>query len=106
MYRVGDVALTKALQLLCPQFIAVSDRYVRPSLGTRNPSYKLLDNLWYAERAVAVQRAVRLLGQENEGELAEPQDYAHRLWASARKLSKAHILDMVVWLGHLDLCTA
>ena len=56
-----------------PRFIAISDRYVRPSLGIRNPSYKLDDNLWYAERAVAVQRAVRLLGQENEREPAELQ---------------------------------
>ncbi len=101
MHRVGDVAPTKALHLLRPRFIAVSDYYVRASLGIRDPRSSLAGNLWYAERATAVQRAVRSLGRENKRVLDELHEYANNLYGVTTELSKVRILDIVVWLDAL-----
>ena len=98
MYRVGDVLPTKALHLLRPRFVAISDSLVRPWLCIREPNYTLDDNLWYAEQAVAVQRAMRRLGQTNEPMLTELHAYANGLPAVTTPLSKVRILDMVLWL--------
>ena len=98
MHQVGDVAPTKALHLLRPRFIAVSDYYVRASLGIHDPSYKPAKNVWYAERAAAVQWAVRSLGRENKPTLDELHVWANNLRAVTTELSKVRILDIVVWL--------
>ena len=98
MYRVGDVLPTKALHLLRPRFVAISDSLVRPWLCIREPNYTLDDNLWYAEQAVAVQRAMRRLGPTNEPMLTELHAYANGLPAVTTPLSKVRILDMVLWL--------
>ena len=98
--RVGDVTPTKALHLLRPRFIAISDSLVRSSLGISDPRSNLANNMWYAERAASVQCAVRSLGRDrdNEPELADLQEYANNLCSVTTELSKARILDIVVWL--------
>ena len=98
MRRVGDVTPTKALHLLRPRFIAISDSLVRSSLDISDPRSNLANNVWYAERAASVQCAVRSLGRKNERELADLQEYANNLRAVTTELSKARILDIVVWL--------
>ena len=91
---VGDVAPTKALHLLRPRFVAVSDDYVRGCLrideGDATPS-------GYAKRAAAVQRATRKLGQENGTALAALHAYVNNLPSVTTPLSKVRVLDMVLW---------
>ncbi len=111
-----DMAPTKALHLLRPRFVAISDKYVRKLLvidETQFPS--TTDAEWYAARAVAVQQAVRALAQDNAAALDALHAYANgelplvmapgslggRVTASDRfpvKLSKARVLDIVLWL--------
>ena len=111
-----DMAPTKALHLLRPRFVAISDKYVRKLLGideTQFPS--TTDAEWYAARAVAVQQEIRALAQDNAAALDALHAYANgelplvmapgslggRVTASDRfpvKLSKARVLDIVLWL--------
>ncbi|MDE2993140.1 MAG: DUF6308 family protein [Chloroflexota bacterium] len=113
MDGVGDVAATKALHLLRPRFIAISDSRVRPLLGIDETQLGgTTDGEWYAARAEAVQRAIRALAQGNAAALDELHAYANeiapeiatgllgeRVAASKPpvKLSKARVLDIVVW---------
>ena len=117
MYRVRDVAPTKALHLLRPRFVAISDNLVRPLLDIPNkdfpgPSTGLAKGKWYAARALKVQRAIRALAQRNKDALNELHAYANKIApeiatgllgervAASKppvKLSKARVLDIVVW---------
>ena len=113
MKWVRDVAPTKALHLLRPRFVAISDSLVRPLLGIGETQIPRTyggdsDAEWFADRAVAVQCAIRKLGQENRAVLDELHAYANeiaigllgeRVAASKPpvKLSKARVLDIVLW---------
>ena len=116
-YRVRDVAPTKALHLLRPSFVAISDNRVRPLLGIPNTEFPGASKgpdkgKWYANRAVGVHRKIRALAQENEDALTKLHAYANeiapeiatgllgeRVAASKPpvKLSKARVLDIVLW---------
>ena len=118
IYRVRDVAPTKALHLLRPRFVAISDNLVRPLLDIPNkdfpgPSTGLAKGKWYAARALKVQRAIRALAQDNAAALNKLHVYANdfacvtgpgllemrRKTASTPpvQLSKARVLDIVLW---------
>ena len=117
---IGDVAPTKALHLLRPRFVAISDSRVRPLLGIPNTEFSRSSTgpakgKWYAERALKVQRAIRELAQENAAALDKLHVYANdfacvtapgllnareRREADSRcpvPLSKARVLDIVLW---------
>ena len=114
---VGDVAPTKALHLLRPRFVAISDSRVRPLLGIPNmefsgPSKGPAKGKWCAARALKVQRAIRDLGRNNKKALKELQTYVNQIApgivssllgeeVAASKppvqLSKTRVLDIVLW---------
>ena len=111
MYKVRDVAPTKALHLLRPRFVAISDNRVRPLLGIYETQFPTTPT-GHAAKAVAVQRAIRALAQRNKDALNELQAYANKIApeiatgllgervAASKppvKLSKARVLDIVVW---------
>ena len=109
------MAPTKALHLLRPRFVAISDKYVRKLLVIDETQFPTTsDAEWYAERAVAVQRAIRALAQDNAASLDTLYAYANeelppvmapgslggRVNPSDRfpvKLSKARVLDVLLW---------
>ena len=87
----GDVYPTKALHLLRPRFVAISDRRVRSLLCIHETSAT-------AKRAADVQRAVRRVGQANKPVLTQLQADASSWDEVETPLSKARILDMVLWV--------
>ena len=111
--RVGDAAPTKALHLLRPRFIAISDKYVREILCIREEFPDPDKGKRYAKRAICVQRAIRCLGRENSVALEELHAYANKcakehmcdllkvtgVAAPKRRveLSKARVLDILLW---------
>ena len=112
MDGVGDVAATKALHLLRPRFIAISDSRVRPLLGIGERQFCPPKGKWYAAQAVDVHRKIRALAQKNEDALTKLHAYANKIApeiatgllgervAASKppvKLSKARVLDIVVW---------
>ena len=98
MNGVGDVAPTKALHLLRPRFVAISDSLVRHLLGIDETQLEgTTDGEWYAARAEAVQRAIRELAQGNAAALDKLHAYANDLSLVTKPLSKARVLDIVVW---------
>lgn len=98
MNGVGDVAPTKALHLLRPRFVAISDSLVRQLLGIDETQIGgTTDGEWYAARAEAVQRAIRALVQGNAAALDKLHAYANDLPSVTTPLSKARVLDIVLW---------
>ena len=116
MNGVGDVAPTKALYLLRPRFVAISDRLVRHLLGIDETQLGgTTDGEWCAARVESVQRAIRALAQDNAAALDKLHAYANRfagvtapdlLNAQERReaaskppvqLSKARVLDILLW---------
>ncbi len=91
---VGDVVPTKALHLLRPRLVALSDSYVRECLGISEGD---LSPDGYAARAVGVQTAMRKLGQKNGDALAALHAYGNNLPSVTTPLSKVRVLDMVLW---------
>ena len=110
--RLTDMAVTKALYLLRPRFVAISDGYVRKLLGIGERQFPETPR-GCAARAVAVQRSIRDLGQKNKDALNEFQAYANaysnryvsdllesrEVTASKPpvQLSKARVLDILIW---------
>ena len=92
--NVGDVAPTKALHLLRPRLVALSDKHVRECLGI-DLECATADE--YAARAEDVQWKIRKLGQENADALAALHTYANNLPSVTTPLSKVRVLDMVLW---------
>ena len=110
-----DMAPTKALHLLRPRFVAISDKYVRKLLAIEETQFpSTTDAEWYAARAVAIQHEIRALAQDNAASLDALHAYANeelppvmapgslggRVTASDRfpvKLSKARVLDILLW---------
>lgn len=112
-----DMAASKVLYLLRPRFIAISDSYVREELGISDrPFAAQLGSADAATKAVgcaarmrAVQEAVRTLGSDNEEALNELHAYANSIGAVTPvvgayrgkaipvRLSKARILDILLW---------
>lgn len=115
---VRDAAPTKALHLLRPRFVTISDRYVRITLGigediTRFSGRNKAERC--AARVEAVQRAIRALAQDNAAALDKLHAYANRFAGvtapdllntqerreAASKppvqLSKARVLDILLW---------
>ncbi len=106
------MAPTKALYLLRPRFVAISDGYVRKLLGIGERQFPGTPK-GHGARAVAVQREIRKLGRKNEGALTElhtyANEYANRYGADLLKskevtdsrrpmcLSKARVLDILIW---------
>ena len=117
MYKVRDVAPTKVLHLLRPRFVAISDNRVRPLLCIPNtdspgPSTGPAKGKWYADRGVDVHRKIRALAQRSRDALNELHAYANKIApeiatgllgervAASKppvKLSKARVLDIVLW---------
>ena len=111
--RVADVAPTKALHLLRPRFVAISDSRVRKLLCVKEEFPGTTKGKKYAERAIAVQRGIRSLGRENAVNLAELHSYANeyaddhvsdllrRTGVTSPKprvsLSKVRVLDILLW---------
>ena len=110
---VADVAPTKALHLLRPRFVAISDSRVRKLLCIKEEFPGTTKGKKYAARAIAVQRGIRSLGRENAVTLAELHSYANE-YANEHvsdllrrtgvtspkprvKLSKARVLDILLW---------
>ena len=91
---VGDAAPTKALHLLRPRLVALSDSYVREYLGIGEGDGSP-DG--YAARAAGVQTAMRKLGQKNGDALAALHAYVNNLPSVTTPLSKVRVLDMVLW---------
>ncbi len=91
---VGDVAPTKALHLLRPRLVALSDDYVRGCLRIDSECGTADE---YARRAEAVQRETRKLGQKNAAALAALHTYVNSLPSVTVPLSKVRVLDMVLW---------
>ena len=99
LYRVRDVLPTKTLHLLRPQFVAISDSLVRPLLCIREPSCTLAPNLRWAAQAAAVQRACPpRRASERAGVDRTTSLYASSWDEVETPLSKARILDMVLWV--------
>ncbi len=105
-----DMAASKALFLLRPRFVAISDSYVRGCLGIADgaeptPSKR---GRHYAARMIAVQRGIQALGRRNSPALDALHQWANSLpptvpqtgqWAGGRipvVLSKARILDILL----------
>ena len=102
MCGVGDAVATKVLHLLRPRFIAISDSRVHRLLGigediTQFPGRTKGER--YAARAVDVHRKIRALAlkRENRGALDELHTYANGLPPVTTPLSKARVLDIVLW---------
>jgi hypothetical protein len=106
-----DMAVSKVLFLLRPRFVAISDSYVRESLGISDASlgWQPAKEAQCAARLRAVERAMRTLGQENGEALASLHAYANALpdvvppsgpYRGVRipvQLSKLRVLDIVLW---------
>ena len=97
-----DMAPSKALHLLRPRFIAISDSYVRGGL-----SLNILprpNDTYYARRMIAIQRKIRELGLRNKTELEQLSEYANSLPVAISdaeivpvSLTKVRILDILLW---------
>jgi len=104
-----DMAASKVLHFLRPHFVAISDSYVRQSLGiSDDPWHFLPREEAYAARMVAVQRGMRELGQQNQAVLEDLLSYVQTLppivgrgpCAGEQvdvKLSRLRILDILLW---------
>ena len=106
-----DMAPTKALYLLRPRFVAISDGYVRKLLGIGERQFPDTPK-GHAKRAVAVQCAIRVMGQENKDALTKLRAYANEYAKQQApgllgeevapskcpvQLSKARVLDILIW---------
>ena len=97
-----DMAPSKALHLLRPRFVAISDSYVREELSLNvEPSPS---DTFYARRMIAIQREIRELGLRNKTELEELFHYANSLSVPVPGaenvpvcLTKVRILDILLW---------
>ncbi len=97
-----DMAPSKALHLLRPRFVAISDSYVREELSLNvEPSPS---DTFYARRMIAVQRGIRELGLQNRTELNELSQYSSSLSVPVSdsenvsvRLTKVRILDILLW---------
>jgi len=91
--RIKDTAATKLLYLKRPGLVAISDTYVRTRLAVEaSPG---------ADRAIAAARAVRAVGLANSPALAALKSYADettKLILDPVPLSKARILDIIIWV--------
>ena len=97
-----DMAPSKALHLLRPRFIAISDSFVREGLSLNIPPGP--KDTYYARRMIAIQRKIRELGLLNQTELLELSQYANSLSVSVSdsekvpvSLTKVRILDILLW---------
>jgi hypothetical protein len=96
-----EMAVSKVLYLLRPSFVAIADSYIRDALGVwrGRPS----------DTMVRVARAVRELGLQNSEALQRLSNYStglppflpaagrHRGGLIPVRLSKARILDILIW---------
>jgi len=92
---IKDTAATKLLYLKRPALVAISDTYVRSRLGIDSPPGP--------DRAIAVARAIRTVGLANSAPLAALKSYCDgttKLIIDAVPLSKARILDILIWVEH------
>lgn len=90
---IKDTAATKLLYLKRPNLVAISDSYVRDPLGVHaQPG---------ADRAIAVARAIRAVGLHNSSALTALKTYSDsttKLIQDSVSLSKARILDILIWV--------
>ncbi|MBI3965066.1 MAG: hypothetical protein HY329_05460 [Chloroflexi bacterium] len=102
---LGDMAASKALHLLRPRFVAISDSYVRVGLG--------IEGLYRTDvrRLRGVQYGMRAVGRDpnNTAPIAELVAYANTLepvtctWGRYKgrtapvRLTKLRILDILLW---------
>lgn len=99
---IKEMAASKILYLLRPNFIAIADGYVRDCLGIRRSEDA-------AYTMIQVQEAIRELGSRNRESLAELQRFANSLppvtgrlkpvvgQSIPVRLSKVRILDILIW---------
>ena len=90
---IKDSAATKLLYLKRPALVAISDTYVRSALRIEAPPGP--------ERAIAVARAIRTVGLANAEALAAFKIFADsvtKLMQDAVPLSKARLLDILIWV--------
>jgi len=104
---LSDVSVSKVLHLLRPNFVAISDKYVRRCLGIPEPDTSNTSDL--LSTFLAVQRGIRGLAKCNKDSLDELFAYANALpsiqltegeFAGLTipvKLSKIRILDIILW---------
>ena len=76
-----DMAVSKALYLMRPRFVAISDSYVRTSLGVLDSRIiqSASSPAFYAVRMDRVQRAMRELGQANRVVMNHLDTFANSL---------------------------
>ncbi len=87
---ISDMGATKILYLKRPKLVAISDSYIRQRLEVRlTPG---------PERAIAVARAVREVGIRNARALMELKRISDGITDPAVPLSKARIVDILVWV--------
>jgi hypothetical protein len=100
--RIDDMASSKVCHLKRPKLIAISDSYVRAIL--LGPDTRILPNdptrgSTLANRGLSVMDAVRSVGRLNAEALQRLFDYTLtvELPDGAARLSKARVLDIVLW---------
>ncbi len=95
---ITDMAASKVLYLKRPKLVAISDSYVRKLLSVAEPAWSDYGErgAFYAARGVAVAQAVRSIGLANRQYLERLQDELAAL-PDAVRLSKARIVDILVW---------
>jgi hypothetical protein len=106
-----DMAVSKVLYLMRPRFVAVSDSYVRTSLGVLDSriTQSASSPAFYAVRMDRVQRAMREIGQANEMVMDHLYTFANSLppvvpltgpFRGSQipiELSRVRILDILLW---------
>lgn len=92
---ITDMASTKMLYLKRPRLVAISDSYVRKTMGIKDPDLSIYRSreAFFTQRAISVAKAVRTVGREN----MELLDSLQRK-ISPIEVTKARIVDILIWV--------